>query len=43
MTIISGAYKILAVDYISRLDEKLYDAGYAEITISQLGVKEYRV
>lgn len=40
---ISTAYKILGVDYTSRPDEKLHDAGYAEITISQLGVKEWRV
>lgn len=39
---ISTAYKLLGVD-TSRPDEKLHDAGYAEITISQLGVKEWRV
>ena len=27
----------------NRPDEKLHDLGYAEITISQLGVKEWRV
>lgn len=40
---IGTAYKLLGVDYTSRPDEKLHDAGYAEITISQLGVKEWRV
>ena len=40
---ISTAYKLLGVDYTSRPDEKLHDAGYAEITLSQLGVKEWRV
>ena len=40
---ISTAYQLLSVDYTSRPDEKLHDAGYAEITVSQLGVKEWRV
>lgn len=39
---IRAAYEILGID-TSRPDEKLHDAGYAEITISQLGVKEWRV
>lgn len=40
---ISMAYKILGVDYTSRPDEMLQNTGYAEITISQLGTKEWRV
>ncbi len=40
---ISTAYQILGNDDSSYPDEKLHNAGYAEITISQLGVKSWRV
>lgn len=40
---ISTAYEILGTSNTSKPDEKLHDAGYAEITLSQLGVKEWRV
>ncbi|MBQ8357892.1 MAG: hypothetical protein IJX39_08825 [Clostridia bacterium] len=37
------ARKILKDEAASRPDEKLHDCGFAEITISQMGVKEWRV
>lgn len=40
---LSLARKILKDEYTNRPDEKLQDSGFAEITISQLGVKEWRV
>lgn len=40
---ISYARKILGDEYTNRADDKLLDSGFAEITISQLGVKEWRV
>ncbi len=40
---LSCARKILNDEYANRADEKLQDSGFAEITISQLGVKEWRV
>lgn len=40
---ISLARKILNDEYANRADERLQDSGFAEITISQLGVKEWRV
>lgn len=40
---ISCARKILNDENANRADEKLQDIGFAEITLSQLGVKEWRV
>ena len=40
---ISLAREILKDDNANRADEKLHDWGFAEITISQLGIKEWRV
>lgn len=40
---LSLARKILKNEYENRPDEKLHDRGFAEITISQLGTKEWRV
>lgn len=40
---IATAYKLLGMDVSSAPDDLLQSAGYAEITISQLGTKEWRV
>jgi len=40
---LSLARKILQDEYANRADEKLQNKGFAEITISQLGIKEWRV
>lgn len=40
---ISCARKILKDENASRADERLQDGGFAEITISQMGVKSWRV
>lgn len=40
---ISCARKILNDEYANRADEKLQDSGFAEITLSQLGVKEWKI
>ena len=40
---IECAREILKDKNANRADEKLLDSGFAEITISQLGIKEWRV
>lgn len=40
---ISTAREILNDETANRADEKLHDCGFASITLSQLGVKEWRI